>query len=88
MTHVLNNDFLEIAKEIINENKSPDDWALIEASDMFQRGNYVGGAMQRKWRSLLVFMKRGQYWFQLTLDEIQNFVSGKIAIVQVINADL
>jgi len=43
MTHLLNENFIKIAREIVDENKSPKEWVEIESSDMFQEGNYVGG---------------------------------------------
>jgi hypothetical protein len=36
MKHIFNNDFIIICTQIISEDKTPEQWALIESGDMFQ----------------------------------------------------
>ena len=74
MTHTVNNDFLIICKEILEENKSDDQWAEIESDDMFQQGNYEGGFDATEMEFCFSVYENGQeYWFQFPLSEVELF---------------
>jgi len=89
MMHTFDNDFLKIAEEILSENKSPDEWAMIQSSDMFQQGKYSGGFEATEMEfTFSVFEDEKEYWFQLALSDIQKVVDGDIRQVHVREADL
>jgi len=77
---------LEIDKEFVNicyqikaENKSEEDWALLESDDMFQSKNYVGGFEESEMEFCFSYFDkdRNEYWFQLPLHDVIQIAEGK-----------
>ncbi len=88
MQHQLKNDFLEIVKRIVNENKTIHEWIEIESSDMFQDGAYVGGfdGIEEEF-CFSVYIADIEYWFQLSLEEIKKVDREKGGQVEIRMAD-
>lgn len=76
---MVDDEFLKICKEILSQNKSEEKWAEIESDDMFQTENYEGGydATEREFCFSYYDNIRNEFWFQLTLNEIQEVVVGQ-----------
>ena len=70
------NELIDTFREIARENKSDDEWALIESDDMFQSLHYCGGydATERAFCFSYFPHEGSEYWFQLTLDELRKIV--------------
>jgi hypothetical protein len=73
----LDDTFREIARSIIVGGKTEDEWSEIESDDMFQSGAYSGGfdATERAF-TFSFYGPDGEYWFQLTLDEMRDVADG------------
>jgi len=86
MVHKFEKEFLDICKEIILENKTLSEWALIESDDMFQSGKYEGGfdatAMEF---CFSVYLNDIEYWFQLPLDKIPKVYNAEIIEIEVVS---
>ena len=69
--------FRKIAQSIIAEGKTEGEWGEVESDDMFQSGGYVGGydAVEGAF-TFSYYGADGEYWFQLTLDEIRDVADG------------
>lgn len=67
--------FRAIYEQIVNEGLPESQWAEIESDDMFQVGNYEGGFdADEAAFCFSVHTSDGEWWFQLTLDEIVDVV--------------
>lgn len=79
MLHSLDAFFLRIAMSILAENKTTQEWAEIESSDMFQENNYIGGFDATEMEFCFsVYVSDKEYWFQVSLDKIKKIVDGEI----------
>jgi hypothetical protein len=60
------------------ENKSEAEWAEIESGDMFQTKSYCGGfdAIEMEF-CFSYYSKTNEYWFQFSLDEVNDFLSSQ-----------
>ena len=70
------NELIGMLEDIVRENKSDDEWALVESDDMFQSPHYCGGydAIERAFCFSYYPDEGSEYWFQLTLDELRKIV--------------
>ena len=88
MKHKPADEFYEICKEIIAENKSISEWAEIESDDMFQIGRYEGGFDATGMEFYFsVNIKEVEYWFQLSLDAIHEINKNKNVEIELTKAD-
>ena len=88
MKHKPTDEFYEICREIIAENKSITEWAEIESDDMFQIGRYEGGFDATGMEFCFsVNIKEVEYWFQLSLDAIHEIYKNQNAEIEVTKAD-
>lgn len=79
MNHILKSEFIEITKDIINAGKSESEWKKTESDDSFQNGNYTGGFDATEMEFCFSVIEEGkEYWFQLSLDDIEKVKNGKI----------
>jgi hypothetical protein len=71
-------EFKSICGEILKEKKSEQEWAAIESDDMFQTKSFCGGYdADEKAFCFSYYNKNGdEYWFQLTLEEVEKTVDG------------
>jgi hypothetical protein len=88
MIYNLDNEFYQICKEIVEENKSLAEWAEIESDDMFQSEKYEGGfdALEMEF-CFSVYLDAAEYWFQLSLDSIHKIYEKMINEVELFEAD-
>lgn len=76
MTHRVNSDFKAICQTIMKEDKSLEQWALIESDDMFEKGKYVGGFDATEMEFCFSVREDGnEYWFQISLEEVKDVVN-------------
>jgi hypothetical protein len=75
---LIDNELKRICTEVIDLNYPLEKWMLIESCDMFQTENYCGGfdADDKKFCFSHFAQLDKEYWFYLTLDDIQNIVFG------------
>lgn len=71
-------EFKEICKEIVSENLSETEWSAIESDDMFQSSSFEGGfdATENAF-TFSFFTNNKEYWFQLSLEEVQKIYGGQ-----------
>ncbi len=76
-------ELLEICAQIVAERKTAEQWAAIESDDMFQSQNLVGGfdAAEMSFTFSQYDAAGDEYWFQLTLDEIQDLARGRVTSI-------
>ncbi len=76
----ISEEFIDICKEIHEENKSKEGWAETESDDMFQTENYCGGYDADEEAFCFSFYDNNgsEYWFQLNLDEIEKVIGGTL----------
>jgi hypothetical protein len=76
-------EFKAICNDILNENKTEEEWAEIESDDMFQTNSFSGGYDADEEAFCFSFYNEDsdEYWFQLTLEEIKKVVSGDLSTI-------
>ena len=79
MQIVPDEEFLAICREIVAEDHSDEEWAEIESDDMFQTDSYCGGydAIEEAFTFSYYAPDGEEYWFQLTLAEINALAAGR-----------
>ncbi len=88
MMHKFNKDFLIIGDQILSENKTIEEWALIESDDMFQKGNYTGGFDATEMEFCFsVIENYKEFWFQLSLETIIDVVEERKKEIEALEAD-
>jgi len=82
-------EFKEILKEIKSENKNLSQWRAIESSDMFQSENYNGGfdATEDKFTFSYYSDKKQEFWFEFSLEELDEILQGKITQIKLRKTD-
>ena len=80
----ISEEFKIICKEILNLNKTVEEWCQIEADDMFQTNSYEGGfdATEKEF-CFSVFVEDIEYWFQVSLNEVKQIDEDLIDKVQI-----
>ena len=78
-------DLLTIFRKIVEENKSNDEWAEVESDDMFQTVHYSGGfdATEMAFCFSHFDPNGGEFWFQLSLDEVSSVANAGEGEVEV-----
>lgn len=75
-------ELLSIFQEIVSEQKSLEEWAEVESDDMFQSKNYLGGFDATEMEFCFsVFIDDDEFWFQVSLSDVQKCVSGQATLV-------
>ena len=76
-------EFKAICKDILNEDKTKEQWAEIESDDMFQTNSFCGGYDADEVAFCFSFYNDNgdEYWFQVTLEEIEKVVSGDLTTI-------
>jgi hypothetical protein len=72
----LNEELKNICKEIIEEDKSVEEWAEIESDDLFQTKLFEGGYDATAKEFVFSYYADTEYWFQLSLDQVRNIHNG------------
>jgi hypothetical protein len=72
---------VEILQAIDCEGKDVLGWSVIESGDMFQNESYCGGFDADEQAFCFSYYSPGsiEYWFQCTLDEIGQALSGELS---------
>jgi len=85
----VNNDLLGILNKINSESKTIEQWRENESSDMYQTSNYCGGfdSIENEFTFSYYDEKSTEYWFQLSLDNIDKLISGQITEIEMRLAD-
>lgn len=70
-------DLITIFRQILQSNKSLEEWSEIESDDMFHRGSYEGGfdATEQAFCFSFYDSQGAEFWFQLTLEEIMRMAA-------------
>lgn len=89
MKFTIDNEFRDICNNIINKNKTKEEWAEIESCDMFQSEKYCGGfdATEMEFCFSLYNKNGKEFWFQLSLNIIKEIIDGKIDELQARKAE-
>lgn len=75
----IDQELFDICKKIENQNWDKDTWAGHEADDWFQTENYEGGYDADEMAFCFAkTTKKGEYWFQFTLEENHLVLEGKL----------
>jgi hypothetical protein len=89
MDHPVDDTLRQICREIIEEQRSQAGWAEVESDDMFQSGNYVGGFdADEQAFCFSVYRPDGEYWFQISLQQVYDIVDGKLQNLKLRSAEL
>ena len=81
-------ELIQLCKQIVDEQKSEVEWALIESDDMFKADNIEGGfdAVEIAF-CFSIFIDSGEYWFQLSLMEVEKVYCGHLTEIDVRHAE-
>jgi hypothetical protein len=81
----IDNEFKEICFEILNENKTDEEWGEISSCDMFQSDHYCGGyeSLEKAFYFSYYDLLGQEFWFQVTLNDIKKIAEGKIEEVTI-----
>jgi hypothetical protein len=73
-------EFRQICQGIISENRSEEEWALVESDDLFQSESYSGGFDATEMAFCFSYFgnDRNEFWFQCTLAQVRDVVGGGI----------
>ena len=82
MDYQLDDEFRSICRKIVAEEKTEEEWAEIEAADMFQTQKYNGGfdADEAEF-CFSAYLADGEHWFQVSLKQAQLMADGKNVVV-------
>jgi len=82
-------ELLEICRGIVNRHMSEREWAARESDDIFQSKSYSGGfdATERAFCFSFYSGDGREYWFQLSLSEVEDVVRGLLAQIEMRPAD-
>ena len=85
----INNEFLSIIKQIIDENKTLDQWIEVESSDMFQSEDFCGGfdATEEEFCFSYFDENNDEWWFQFSLVKAELIAKGKINCLKLRKSD-
>ena len=78
-------EFVTICRQIVEENKSDEEWAEIESDDMFESDHYAGGydADEEAFCFSHYDATGEEHWFQVTLAEVQAIAAGEERAIEV-----
>lgn len=80
----IGDEFKGVCEKIVNQRKSPEEWAKIESDDMFQGKGYEGGFDATEMAFCFsIYKDDKEYWLQLSLDEVKSIADGKVTQVNV-----
>jgi hypothetical protein len=84
MQLLIDPEFRAMCREIAGENRPEEEWAEIESDDMFQSDRYEGGfdATEEAFCFSHNAEDGQEYWFQLTLSEVQAIAAGEDPVIQ------
>jgi len=73
-----------ICESVVKENKTEEQWAEVESSDMFQVDPYQGGYESDEGAFCFSYYEANgkEYWFQITLKEVEEISQGHKDIIE------
>ena len=76
----IDDELINLCKMIKSENKTLEEWLQIESDDMFQSINYCGGfdGIEQEFCFSYYSGEGKEWWFQFSLFDIEEIISGKI----------
>jgi len=82
----VNDEFKEICKKILDENKSFSEWEKIESDDMFQSIHFCGGfdGIEQEFSFSYYDPNDKEWWLQLPLEEVQKVYNGELLYLELI----
>lgn len=82
-------EFQDICTQIVTENKSEQEWSEIESTDMFQTRSFLGGfdATDQVFSFSYFDEQKKEFWFYLTLEEVEEVAKGLKHSIQLHTAD-
>ena len=85
----ISDELRQICERIVLEDKSEAEWALIESCDMFQTEHFNGGfdADEQAFCFSYYDENESEFWFQMSLSEVADIISGKKSLLQVRTPD-
>jgi hypothetical protein len=79
----IDNELRNICQEILDEDKTEEEWKEIPSGDMFQSKQYCGGYEENGfWFSYFNDSNR-EYWFRIALTDISKIISGEITEIDI-----
>lgn len=87
--HRIKPELFSICKEILIDSLELKNWRLIESCDQFQTKYYSGGfdATEDEFTFSYYDPNGDEYWFQLSLSDIDSIVKGKMTEINIRKAD-
>ena len=85
----IDDEFRAICSRIVADDKTNDEWAKIESSDMFQTENYCGGydADERAFCFSHYDAYGKERWFQISLQQVAEILQGTLGTVDIREPD-
>lgn len=84
MKITVNDEIGGIFREIYAEQKSINEWALIESGDMLQSKNFCGGFdADENAFCFSYYDNEKEHWFSFTLEDVFNFVEKKFLDLEI-----
>ena len=76
-------ELLSLCKEIVEANRSASQWRRFESDDMFHNEHFCGGFDAGEDAFCFSYYNPSgtEFWFQLTLSEVRQVVSGELNLV-------
>lgn len=89
MTFEVEDELKSICEDICSQQLSVAEWSLLESDDAFQSSRYCGGfdATERAFCFSLFDKNGDEFWFQFTLDEAKDIVSGNLTMIEARKAE-
>ena len=79
----VNDELKSICKDILEENKTGDDWAKVEAEDWFQTDNFCGGFEKAtNGFAFSYYENEKEFWFDLKLSDVSEILNGNIKTIE------
>ena len=80
MKIAVDDELKRICKNIVSEKLSLFQWREIESDDMFQTDKYCGGfdTTENAFCFSYFHSENQEFWFQITIDEVQKILSGEM----------
>ncbi len=77
-------DFKNICTQILQEDKTIEEWAELESDDMFNVGTYSGGFDATEMEFCFsTTINETEYWFQLSLDDVLKVSQNKLETFEI-----
>jgi len=79
----IDSELRELCREIADENRPEEEWAEMEADDMFSSESYEGGFDAAEEAFCFSRSSQGgqELWFQLTLSEVKAIAAGEDPLI-------